>query len=381
MDLAAFIRSNEDAIVAEWQGFARTYLLSAAHMDQSSLRDHVVGLLRFIADDLETPETERERSEKAKGQGPKERGADDSAAETHATLRYTGGFDTIEMISEFRALRASVIKLWRSEWTKAEDILPDLLRFNEAIDQVMTESLSRFTERLNYAGNLLAETLVHDFRDSLEDVRDSVKGLTMKGALDVEGVRLVSKIESSTGRLTSLVSDLIDAVGIRLSKGVPIVPAYMDIEVVIRETSEKVQAAHPSRKIQIETSGDLQGEWDRARVGQVLSNLIDNAVQHGLKTSEINITANGTDEEVILSVHNGGAFPSDFVGTIFDPLFRPENERQMQSKTLRLDLGFLIAKAIMTSHGGNITVISSEEKGTIFAAHFPRGKILYEDKR
>ena len=381
MDLAAFIRSNEDAIVAEWQGFARTYLLSAAHMDQNSLRDHVVGLLRFIADDLETPETERERSEKAKGQGPKEGGADDSAAETHATLRYIGGFDTIEMISEFRALRASVIKLWRSEWTKTEDILPDLLRFNEAIDQVMTESLSRFTERLNYAGNLLAETLVHDFRDSLEDVRDSAKGLTMKGALDIEGVRLVSKIESSTGRLTSLVSDLIDVVGIRIGKNVPIVPAYMDIEAVIRETSGKIQAAHPSRKVQIETSGDLKGEWDRARVEQVLSNLIDNAVQHGLKTSEINITANGTDEEVILSVHNGGAFPSDFVGTIFDPLFRPGNERQIQSKTLRLDLGFLIAKAIMTSHGGSITVSSSEEKGTIFAAHFPRGKILYEDKR
>src|SRR5471030_2646008 len=112
MELAEFIRSNEDAIVAEWQAFARTYLPSAANMDRITLRDHIVGLLQFIAGDLETPETERERSEKAKGQGPKEGGADDSAAETHADLRFTGGFDTIEMISEFRALRASVIKLW-----------------------------------------------------------------------------------------------------------------------------------------------------------------------------------------------------------------------------------------------------------------------------
>ena len=376
MDLAAFIRSNEDAIVAEWQGFARTYLLSAAHMDQNSLRDHVVGLLRFIADDLETPETERERSEKAKGQGPKEGGADDSAAETHATLRYIGGFDTIEMISEFRALRASVIKLWRSEWTKTEDILPDLLRFNEAIDQVMTESLSRFTEKLNYAGGLLAETLVHDFRGSLEDVCDSARVLAMKGALDVEGVRLVSKIESSTGRLTSLVSDLIDAVGIRLGKGVQIAPASMDIRAVIQEASEKVQAAHPNRKIQIETSGDLKGEWDRARVVQVLSNLIGHAVQHGPKTSEIHITANGTGEEVSLSVHNEGAIPSDFVDTIFDPLLRPKNKRQDESETVRLDLGLYITKAIMTAHGGNITVTSSEEKGTTVTAHFPRKKAL-----
>jgi RsbT co-antagonist protein rsbRD N-terminal domain len=128
MDLAAFIRSKEEAIVAEWEAFAKTYLPSAAHMDRVALRDHVIGLLRFIANDLETSETERERSEKAKGQGPKEGGAHDSAAETHAALRFTGGFDTIEMISEFRALRASVIKLWRAEWSKVEtsEILPDL---------------------------------------------------------------------------------------------------------------------------------------------------------------------------------------------------------------------------------------------------------------
>src|SRR5665811_381664 len=106
MELAAFIRSEEGAIVAEWEAFAQTYLPPAAHMDRSALRDHIIGLLRFVANDLETSQTERERSEKAKGQGPKEGGAHDSAAETHADLRFTGGFDTVEMISEFRALRA-----------------------------------------------------------------------------------------------------------------------------------------------------------------------------------------------------------------------------------------------------------------------------------
>ena len=101
MELAAFIRSEEGAIVAEWEAFAQTYLPSAAHMDRSALRDHIIGLLRFVANDLETSQTERERSEKAKGQGPKEGGAHDSAAETHANLRFTGGFDTVEMIVNF----------------------------------------------------------------------------------------------------------------------------------------------------------------------------------------------------------------------------------------------------------------------------------------
>ena len=100
MGLAAFIRSKEEAIVADWEAFAKTYLPSAAHMDRSALRDHIIGLLRFIASDLETSQTERERSQKAKGQGPKEGGVHDSAAETHADLRFTGGFDTVEMIEK-----------------------------------------------------------------------------------------------------------------------------------------------------------------------------------------------------------------------------------------------------------------------------------------
>jgi signal transduction histidine kinase len=374
MELAAFTRSKQEAIVAEWEAFAQTYLPSAAHMDRSALRDHILGLLRFIAHDLETSQTERERSEKGKGQGLKEGGADDSAAETHADLRFKGGFDTVEMISEFRALRASVIKLWRAEWTKTEttDILPDLLRFNEAIDQVMTESLSRFTNKFNHSGSLFVETLVRDFRDPLAAVHTSAQALLTGGKLDHEQVNRVSQIENSTSQLSRIVSDLIDAVRIRLNKGMPIAPAPMDLGTAVQETAKEVQAAHSDRKILIQTSGSLKGEWDRARVGQLLSTLIGNAVLHGLKTSSINVAAKGAGEEVILSVHNDGALPPDVVATVFDPLPRGDDENQIQSEKAKLDLGLFITQEIVTAHGGRITVTSSEEEGTTFTAHLPR---------
>jgi signal transduction histidine kinase len=374
MKLAVFIRSNENVIVAEWEAFAQTYLPSAAHMDRSALRDHVIGLLRFIADDLETFETERERSEKAKGQGLKEGGAHDSAAETHAALRFTGGFDTIEMIAEFRALRASVIKLWRAEWAKAEtaDILPDLLRFNEAIDQVMTESLARFTQKFTHSGSLFVGTLVHDFRDPLAAVHNSAQALLMRGKLDDEQVNRVSQIETSTSRINRLVSDMIDAVRIRLDKGMPVAPAPMDIGIAVQEAAKEVQEAHPDRKILIETSGDLKGEWDRVRIGQALSNLIGNAVLHGLKTSAIDVAAKSAGQEVKLSIHHEGTIPPDAVATVFDPLPRGEDENQIQSEKAKLDLGLFITKGIVTAHGGKITVTSSKEEGTTFTAHLPR---------
>jgi len=374
MGLAAFIRSNEDPIVAGWETFAQTYLPVAAHMDRAALRDHIVGLLRFIADDLETPETERERGEKAKGQGPKEGGEDDSAAETHADLRFTGGFDTVEMISEFRALRASVIKLWRAEWTNIEttDILPDLLRFNEAIDQVMTESLSRFTDKFNHSGSLFVGALARDIRDPLAAVHKSAQALLTRGKLDDEQVNRVSQIENSASRVSRVASDLIDAVGIRLNKGMPIAPAPMDLGTAVEDAAKEAQAAHSGRKILIQTSGNLKGEWDRARVGQLLSSLIDYAVLNGLNTSSIDVSAKGADEEVILSVHNDGALLPDVVATVFDPLPRGEDENQIQGEKAKLDLGLFITQGIVTAHGGKIAVTSSEEGGTTFTAHLPR---------
>jgi K+-sensing histidine kinase KdpD len=278
------------------------------------------------------------------------------------------------MISEFRALRAGVIKLWRAEWSKTEavDILPDLLRFNEAIDQVMTESLSRFTNKVNHSGNLFIGTLVNDLRGPLVASNNSAQALVMRGKLDDEQAKLVSQIETGTSRTTRLVSSLIDAVLIRLNKGVPIAPAPMDMGTAVQEAAKEVQAAHPGRKILIETSGDLKGEWDSARVGQILSNLIGNAVLHGLKTSPIAVAAKGAGQEVILSVHNEGAIPPGVVATVFDPLPRGEDENQIPDEKARLDLGLFITQGIVTAHGGKITVTSSEEEGTIFTAHLPR---------
>src|SRR5208283_492443 len=143
---------------------------------------------------------------------------------------------------------------------------------------------------------------------------------------------LVSQIEASTSLISRLVSDLIDAVRIHLHKDMPIATAPMEIGSVVQEAVKEVQAAHPDRKILIETSGDLEGEWDRARVGQVLSNLIGNAVRHGWKTSAIAVAAKGAGQEVILSVHDEGAIPPDAVATVFDPPPRGEDENQIPSE-------------------------------------------------
>ena len=122
----------------------------------------------------------------------------------------------------------------------------------------------------------------------------------------------------------------------------------------------------------IETSGGMKGEWDCARVGQILSNLLANAVLHGLKNSAIHVAAIGAEPEVILSVHYEGVNSADAAGTVFDLLPLGEDENQIQKEKVKLDLGLFITKGLVTAHGGKITVTSSKEKGTTFTAQLPR---------
>ena len=225
MELSVFIKKNEEPIILEWQSFAKMYLPSAADMDRTALRDHILGLLRFIVADLETPETEKERSDKAKGQGIKGGKHKDGAAGSHGDLRFAAGFDTIEMISEFRALRASVIKLWRAEWKQANDVLPDLLRFNEAVDQIMTESLLRFIENSKTSGSQIIKILKKDVCDPLLKIQRLVDKLGNKDKLSKKDHQLLSTILASSNRIIKVVSDVTSTVestsGVKHSTSLP----------------------------------------------------------------------------------------------------------------------------------------------------------------
>jgi hypothetical protein len=112
MRLAAFIRQNSGEIIAEWEHFAQTLVPAAEGIMPLSLRNHISYILAFIADDIESSQTDAEQLKKSRGEKPKD--LRDSVAEIHAALRQAGGFNLDQMVSEYRALRASVTKLWGS---------------------------------------------------------------------------------------------------------------------------------------------------------------------------------------------------------------------------------------------------------------------------
>src|SRR6476619_794761 len=112
MRLAEFILNNMEAVLAEWEAFAATLLPAAGGMTSLALRDHARAILEAVAKDLSTPQTPQAQAEKSKGRAPEAADAPETAAQTHAVLRARGGFDINQLVAEYRALRASVLRLW-----------------------------------------------------------------------------------------------------------------------------------------------------------------------------------------------------------------------------------------------------------------------------
>jgi signal transduction histidine kinase len=372
ISLADFIRENTAQIVSEWENFARTLISVSNDKTPLALRDHIQPMLKFIIGDIESPQTDLEQIKKS--QGRKDKASTPTAAESHAALRLAGGFDIDQMVSEYRALRASVIKLWsmtNTELTAAD--LIDLTRFNESIDQELAESVSHYTQKVNYSKDLVFGILSHDLRTPIGAISMSAQLLLKIGTLSERQTMLASQIDDCTIRVTQIVDDLLDVTRARFGSGLPINKAPMDMGFVSRQLVDEMRAAYPTRTFNLEVSGDVKGEWDKARIGQVFSNLIGNAIQYSFKETTIGITVIGTSEAVLLSVHNQGVpIPPEKIGNIFDSLARAVAHEGQQAGTFNLGLGLYITKDIVVSHGGTIDVTSSEEGGTTFIARFPK---------
>ena len=374
MRLSEFISTHREQILLEWDAFARSCFPDAQATDWRSLRDHASKILETIATDLNTPQSKSEQAAKSEGKsdaiadGP----ATDTAAQAHGDDRADSGFDLEQMVSEYRALRASVIRLWIAEaGALALDDIEDLMRFNEAIDQALAESTARYAQNIERSKEMFIAMLGHDLRTPLGAIIASANAMANTRASPETVTKAASVILSSGQRMNALVNDLLDFTRSRLGGGIPIVRTDVDLEKVCRQTVEELAAYHPLRDLSFASSGALRGTWDAARVCQALSNVISNAVQHGAEDTPINVTLSGGADEVVLSVQNRGVvIPSNQLNKIFDPMHRVEDDSAAPGNNL--GLGLYITERIVVSHGGKIGVESSAENGTTFTMHLPK---------
>ncbi|MGF6202900.1 sensor histidine kinase [Pseudomonas laurylsulfatiphila] len=376
MRLSEFIVLQVDRIVDEWEQFAKTITPAAESMDSTALRDHARSILLAAARDMCKPQTPSEQAAKARGEGPEKTPSLDEAGASHGELRHTVGFDLVQMTSEFRHLRACVIRLWVNS-LQSPDLayFQDMIRFNEAIDEALAESTAAYAEMVNRSRDIFLAILGHDLRAPLQAVSMSTEILMRKAALEGDALKCAINIQRSTGHLAVMVGDLLELVRSRLGKHLPIEPAPMDLAEAARDAIARACAGQPECDPTLTEQGDTRGTWDPRRVDQMLQNLIGNALQHGSSKREVTLTLKGEADSVRLTVHNDGVpIPGDAIPTIFDPLVRSASE-ELGEPTTSLGLGLFIVKEVVDAHRGTIEVSSSEAEGTTFTVVLPRNVI------
>lgn len=371
--LPEFIEANRDAILAAWEEFARTRE-GAAHLDRAALRDHSSRMLRDIVVDLRASLSHDTGENKARAEHDESVGGRDSAAQAHGAERAHHGFSIGEMVSEFRALRSSVLQLWTaSRATLDADDIADLMRFNASVDQSIGESVTRFTSSIDESKDLFLAILSHDLRAPLQTVLMVTEHLATLPARDTTQTVLVSRASRSVTRMIDLVDDLLDFTRSRMGAGLAITPEPTDLSVLVEHAVEEIEAAHPQWAFEPHIARDLWAPVDGARIRQVLANLLSNAVHHGDSSVPVRVRAFGTDRSVVIEVANfGRVIPAGEIATLFSPFKNILADEPVASADHHLGLGLFITDRIVSAHNGQIDVTSSTEHGTTFRVTLPR---------
>ena len=373
MRFSKFITENMEEILVEWESFATTIHPAGKTMDSLALRDHAKLILEAAARDIETYQTDAEQSDKSKGLAEPLAGKE-TAATTHGALRQIAGFDLEQLGSEYRALRASVIRLWKrrlNEFGEAE--FEDMTRFNEAIDQALAESISSYSEAVDRSRHTFLAILAHDLRGPLSAIDMASHILIRSEALDEQHADIADRIKKSVVRMNRMIHDLLEYAGGQIGRKIPVKPESGDMEQVCRTAVDEVQLAHPNASFDFEPVGDLEGSFDPTRFQQVLSNLLINAAKHSEPGRRVTLSARGGADTITVMVRNFGApIPQESLQIIFDPLVQLPAAGTQPRRSSGVGLGLHIAREIVEGHNGTIEVSSSETEGTIFTVQLPQ---------
>lgn len=374
MRLATFIASNMDDIVDEFVTFARTLEPAALGASVAELRDHAREILQAIAAGLGADETPKQTHDKSVGLGPESR-ASDTAAAAHGAARQSSGYTLPQLTAEYRALRASVLRLWvptLTTVTKATAI--DMARFHEGIDQALQQSAFEFAQKTDRARDTFLAILGHDLRSPLATMTMAGDFLTRKDEGTERTSQIGARVKRSAASMTTMVNDLLEYARTELGGKMPVAPSLGDLRDICQAAVDEAAAAHPDCEFLLTCGAETIGDFDGPRLSQVFSNLLNNAAQYRSDRKPVAIDARGDKSEWKITVTNfGREISAQAQRAIFNPLVQlPVSNDQKGPVSTSLGLGLFIAREITVAHGGSISVESSAKSGTVFTVRLPR---------
>jgi signal transduction histidine kinase len=236
--------------------------------------------------------------------------------------------------------------------------------------RAIADSVAQYSEELGKARDTFTAILGHDLRSPLAAIVMSAHNLASTRLSPDQSEKAVATISRSAHARKNMIRDLLDFAGSRLGRSMPIRVEHGRLDAVCDLVLNEVMAIYPKRNFEFETEGDLDGEFDPGRVGQILSNLLNNAVNHGDGTQPVRMAARGDGDTLSVSVTNHGApIPPENLQNLFR---QPPATRQPPGPgSSGLGLGLYIAHEIAAAHAGSISAESGSEV-TTFTLSLPR---------
>jgi len=406
MRLSAFILANMEPILRDWVDFARSLGDVTSEMDASGLRDHAELILRAVAADLETPQSAAQQEAKSEGDAPaRPAHLPASAATSHGVVRAEEGFSLEQMVSEYRALRASVLRLWAKVQTAPDpESFQELMRFNEAIDEALADSIKTYSHavdqmtvskaryRMEALGTLSAG-LGHDMANVLMPMRMCLGTLANEG-LTAETAPLVDALRRAVGHLAGL------SKGLRALSMDPDNSAASPDSTVLHEwwasaISPFTWALPQGVRLHADGLGSAGKALPPVRIPahvlmQAVFNLVQNAAQalghrnadtppppgapHAKPTGNIWISAqleagapsSGAADAVRLTVRDDGpGMDASTVARCTEAFFTTK------AKDFGSGLGLFLVRTVVERHGGKLLVESKVGEGSLFTLILP----------
>jgi signal transduction histidine kinase len=375
MKLSEFIIKYLEDILVEWESFAGTLLPAAEGMSPTELQDHAKQILMAIALDIDTSQTGSQQMSKSKGLAEI---VADSAASTHGTLRQVSGFTLLQLTAEYRALRATVLRLWLPQVTgMTDEVVSDMVRFNEAIDQALSESAITYSKHAAVVRDTFLAILGHDLRSPLATMVMAGDYLTQPSIGTDVTMQIGMRVKRSAATMKAMANDLLEYARSQLSGKMPIARSEVDVKEICQAALNDASAAHPNCLFELEASGNWVGSFDGIKLHQVFSNLLNNAAQYKGKKHPVTMSVQGTSDVMLVEVRNfGPVIPPESLKSVFDPLVQLEVAGDHPGRPpTSLGLGLFIAQAITKAHGGSILAKSDAVLGTTFSVSLPRAAV------
>lgn len=264
------------------------------------------------------------------------------------------------LFTRFTLLEASDRRRYEHDLIAARDHAVERARMGKAHEAAISTELEDERTTASLRDQFIA-VLGHDLRNPLAAIESGLR-LLRKEDLSSQGERVVELMEGSIRRAARLIEDVMDLARIRLGGGIGIQRSQRTpIQPMLQQVVDEMQAISPGSAIALEAPTALEIECDPARIGQLLSNLLGNAIIHGAPGQPILVRGDVEGGHFVLTVTNSGErIPEQVMRHLFQPFFRGTARPSQQG----LGLGLHIASEIAKAHGGNLTASSAESVTT-----------------